>query len=284
MRNVPKGTATLTFGADDGAEGIDDDASNPPSLALSGTLREGRADFSLSRCYCSSPGEQAEGAAVLRWLGVFVFSAGSRVIFFPGFYSAMTATKNYQGALVQREASFLTDHISLEEDFETWHVTSRNSKKNHMRGLRTVPLGEDRVLWCCMSIRDFSVLRIAKKKTIATYALPESDSGRRLTLATDAIENSVVAKVSFHPELKRPLEGGFPHFSFIIGPKGFANYTGDKLALPRAAPALAKPFPRGAVRLATQQCRFSISNTLDMEIIGNWLPGAITIPVVFWGR
>jgi hypothetical protein len=195
----------------------------------------------------------------------------------------MTATLKYQEALAPNNASFLVDHITLEPDFKTWHVTRSTRKKRHMPGLCTVPLGEDRLLWFGMSIKDFSVLRIAKKTTIAAHPSAESDSSRRLNLAMEADKNGACGAVSFHPEVKLSGEDRFPHFAFIIGPKGFPDYTGEMLGLPVGSIGLTTPF-RGTIQFMTHHHRVHIANELDLQITTVWLPGAITVPILFTGR
>ncbi len=176
--------------------------------------------------------------------------------------------------------AFNTDHVSLEKDWTRWHVTSPKSE-DHLRGPRTTPLGEGRYLWFGMSIASFSVLRSVRKATVASYPSPPMDSTRRLETFIETRNDAEFSAVSFHPGLDLSKTEGLPHFSVIVGPKGFPDYQKDRLAFPDGSPFLKRPFTPGNVRLKIRMHRLSLAEQVDIQIVTSWLPGSLRVPVVF---
>ena len=270
----------ITWTMPNGSEGVDDDLGNPFSRAVNRLLEDGQPFSRIAFCFCISPGQMPQEASILRWLGCFVLSAGDRVIFFPGLDNAMTGIQGYQGSSLKWDKAFNTDHVSLEKDWTRWHVTSPKSK-SHLGGPRTTPLGEGRYLWFGMSIANFSVLRRVRKATVATYPSPPTDSVRRLETFIKARNEAEFLAVSFHPELDVSTTEGFPHFSVIVGPKGFPDYQKDRLAFPDGSPFLKTPFTPGTFRLKISTHRLSLAEQVDIQIITSWLPYGLRCPVSF---
>ena len=113
-----------------GAEGIDNDPNTPIARAVERLLWEGKPYKTVQFCYLKV------GKSLLRWIGVFVGSVGNRIIFFPGhdFYPDHIKTSRNESAY--KKQAFSIDHISLEKDFEHWHLTSKASTKQHLGSQR----------------------------------------------------------------------------------------------------------------------------------------------------
>src|SRR5882762_8159912 len=112
---------TVTSTLPEGAEGRDDDPFNPLARAANKLLTVGDPIKKISPCYCDT--QDSPGLFPLRWFGVFVHSFGGRLILFPGFsepYKFLFRSKGSSSPVVK---TFDTDHITLESDMRTWHVT-----------------------------------------------------------------------------------------------------------------------------------------------------------------
>jgi len=79
-------TLKIEYRLDQGVPGRDDDPKNPISRALTSLMKDNSRLPSLAQTFLvdEAPGEP------WRWLGVFVKSAGDRILFFPGFKPTMT--------------------------------------------------------------------------------------------------------------------------------------------------------------------------------------------------
>jgi len=76
----------LIWKMDYGVPGCDADTSTPLSRAISQLFKEGKPFLNLCMCFFK------DTSAALRWLGVFVQSAGNRLIYFPGFINDVSLT------------------------------------------------------------------------------------------------------------------------------------------------------------------------------------------------
>ena len=136
-----------------------------------------------------------DATATLRWLGVFVLSAGNRVIYFPGFNNDLDQIYGLQGRSLKWNQSFDFDHISLERNHSKWHVTSKDST-DHLGSPKTLSLNSNRVLWLGMSMADAPVMRIVKQETKIVVDSPPGDSQRRRGVFCKAIKEAKHSIVS----------------------------------------------------------------------------------------
>ena len=146
----------------EGADGVDDDLSNPIARATSRLLNEGQP-FSCLHASIFNP-RSDHG---LRWLGVFVWSAGQRVIFFPGFVAkqdVLSTASSQRPAPVEKE--FQTDHLTLGSDLRTWHITTAGRARRE-GPFRTRDLGNGHVFWCGMHVASPNCMRVLRKETLA---------------------------------------------------------------------------------------------------------------------
>ena len=166
-----------------GHPGEDSDTQNPIARALSRLFLDGQPFERMCHCYFQpEPGN-------LRWLGVFVHSAGDRVLFFPGFVSSFTKIQAFKATRETWNQEFLFDHASLERDRRTWHVTSPRSRQ-HLGRPSTLDIGEGSVLWFGMSVANSTVLRPAHQQTTVNALVPPSDSKRRADVFKSAREGA----------------------------------------------------------------------------------------------
>ena len=219
----------------------------------------------------------AHAIAPRRWLGAFVLSASKRVIFFPGFDFTPTWAIVSGTQSPDKRYDLQIDHISLEKDLRTWHLTSQQSTGHAGRG-QTIDLGEGRFLWFGMSLADTHVLREVKQGTVVSARVPSSDSQRRAESFMSSRDGAVFNCVWLHPDARKHFTTGFLHFSFIVGPKGFPNYRGPNFGIPIGSPFLRQPLPE-LQQVPVRRHRLSFGKELDIQIVTMWLPGVLTTPV-----
>jgi len=266
----------FTWTMDIGEDGVDDDSINPLSRSLDCLLRTGQPLQKTALCFCSLPGKPPESAR-LRWLGAFVFSAGERVIFFPGYAVMPDTLVGMRGPAKMWDNQVAVDHLSLEKDRESWHATTPRSKK-HFGGPTTLDLGEGKALWFGMSVAEASALRVAKKQTLVQANVPSSDARRRTDVFRSAREATTFPIVTVNPATN--MEGaGFYHFSFIVGPVGFPTYTGCEHGFPRGSPFLATPLPDYMPGVAASMYCCRLEPFCDLQVTVMRLPGTLTVPL-----
>jgi hypothetical protein len=172
-------TIEITGSFDQGSDGIDRDRQNPLSRALDRFLRTGKPPGKLTNCYF------IDEAGTWRWFGVFGFSEGDRVLFFPGLSGSYDGTsscvRDATGLHDLGSRSMEIDHVSLEKDLHSTHFTSAQSKQ-HLGSFSTLSLSEGRYLWFGLSVRCPEVLRPLMKDTRAVATAPATDSKRRVPL------------------------------------------------------------------------------------------------------
>lgn len=267
----------LTWTMPDGTPGSDMSLTNPLARALRQLLRDGKPFDRISSCFFQ------DDQGVARWLGVFVRSAGDRVIFFPGL--AMNAD-GIQGFRSQEERwkaqPFAFDHLSLESDLRSWHVTSLDSKE-HLGSPTTLPLDGGRVLWFGMSISESNALQVVRSETVITAEVPEGDSRRRMDVLFKAREGMAFPMVSLNTDHPGASGTGFLHFSVFVGPTGFEDYLGPEFGFPFGSAFLAAPLPNEIPNLALRSHRLALTDEMDIQITCSRLPGQLNTQVTFTG-
>lgn len=269
-------TLNVTWSLDIGVPGDDSSAANPLARAVRRLLLGDGQPFSrLSLCFFR------DDNALAHWLGVFVHSAGGRVLFFPAMPETIDQLQAFRAETEVAHRHFAFDHASLECDLQRWHVTSTGSA-DHVGNAATLPLGDGRVLWFGMSVASTSALRLLRQTSTVTADVPDSDAKRRWRVLKDARENAAFPMVSMNMEdASAPTEPRFLHFAVIVGPSGFADYRGTELGFPFGNPYVVgglEPLPRG---LPLRSHRFALSATLDVQIVCAWVPGRLSVPITF---
>jgi hypothetical protein len=253
------------FKLDGGEPGEDKDSYNPLARALANLLQTGQPFQRLTQCFVIDDRDQSsKNSSRMRWLGVFVYSAGNRIIFFPGFTDHMTEVHKIHQTEPETRRAFQFDHFTLEPDMQRWHITNLDSTE-HISGARTQNLGEDTYLWFGLSIASLDVLRIAKETTVVTALVPSSDAERRKIVFLDARENIVFQILEFHPDIARS-DIRVAHFGIIVGRGVNKLYEGDQPGLPDGS--------------LLRQHLMGLSNDRDIQIDTAILPSALTYPVV----
>jgi hypothetical protein len=186
MGDNSKDLLTITFTAHTGTPGTDTDPHNPLARALNRLLKSGKPFGRIHACYF----DPLPMGAGLRWLGIFMYSEGDRVIYFPGLPEPQSQTLTSRGTGPIERRQFQVDHLSLEADRRDWHLTGAGVKP-HVGSYRTTDLGNGRVLWFGMSIASPDVLRPVHVKTQVDALVPPTDAIRRSDVIMRARENVV---------------------------------------------------------------------------------------------
>lgn len=178
------------------------------------------------------------------------------------------------GGVAQFDKAFDLDHISLENDRGTWHITSPKSKA-HQGGPNVLDLGQGRVFWFSMAVSDLSILRTAKRRTTAAFRVNEKAIQHKVTQFQGAITGGVSVKV---PLPMRPSIGDwFPLLAVVVGPKGFPLHNGPEWGVSYGSSHITgESVPNQ--RLSVNQ--FPLDDTTDVQLATTWIPGKMAIPLI----
>lgn len=271
----------LTWETELGIEGEDTTAANPLSRSLNRLFEDGQPFKRFTQCFLAqAPASEGLKNYKLWWFGVFVLSQADRVIFFPGLNKTKQHVQAYKGKHLAWDQEFNVDHISLEKDHASWHITSQKSK-DHLGSLRTADLGEGRRLWFGMSISTFSSLWPLSQRTSVVTSSPPSDVDRRVRVFKEAREEAKFHIIEPPPDVSKRFEGGFFHVSVIVGPANFKIYKGENHGFPIASPFLTEPLPERILGQPVRYHKVSLSNDLEMQITTSKLPSSLRVPVTF---
>jgi len=274
MADAGNDTLKIAFHMDQGMPGRDDDPKNPMSRALTSLMKDNSClpTFAQSFLIDETPDEP------WRWLGVFVKSAGDRLLFFPGFKTDIIRVRGSRGEELNFDREFKFDHVSLEKDRGSWHITTARSKK-HQGGPIATDLGAGRVLWFGMSLASTGVLRALTKETVATFEVPERTSDWKANEFIRSRQEKEFPGV-YMPEKPPEAEGPiFPLISVIVGPTDFEWYRGPVWGWPYGSDFVyGKPSENKQIRSSHQ--RFHLDEQTDIQLTAIWAPGTLLIPAV----
>jgi len=154
--------------------------------------------------------------------------------------------------------------------------------------LRTLDLGESKVLWFGLSVTDENALRLLCEETVVTATVPPSDGRRRIDAFMASRDGAQFPLVSLNTEQAKGTDQVFLHFAFVVGPRGFREFSGSEfsgpaLGAPFNSPFLAQPLPEVFYNLPVRSHRIELSPTIDLQITCCQLPGSLTVPITFTG-
>jgi hypothetical protein len=263
----------------EGEEGIDADPSNPLARATHRLLNEGQP---LKRIHVSffNPGS----GLGLRWVGAFVWSAGERLVFFPGFVApidVVSLASSSEPTPVDR--GFNVDHITLEKDLRTWHITTQGMNRKRLGGYMTQNLGAGRAFWCGMHVRSPECLRLLKRDTVVTTQVPPSDKTRRGKILQAAFEEAPHSCATID-EKTRITQPNFIYIGLIVGPADFEHVFEQPkliLGLPRDLPFVQSRKSRPEEQFGLSLGRAKLNAPLEIDIVTALVPGTMTVPMAF---
>lgn len=263
----------LTWEVDFGNPGVDNADDNPLARATDRLFRLGKPFTRLGKCFFREP------AGIVRWLGIFVHSAGDRTLFFPG-----DAAPNAHVRAVEHKADrwnrpFQIDHLSLEPDRQSWHLTSGQSK-DHLGKLATEKLDSERTFWFGMSVAPEN-LRAVKNTTRVIVDTPASDTDRRADVFRQSREGAIFQMMTLNSDHPQIPPDGFLHFSVIVGSPGFPTGSGQVLGLPHGGPFLSAPPSAPNERIPVRLYRLVLSESIELEITVSAHAGKLSTNVAY---
>lgn len=195
--------------------GVDDCKENPLARATKNLLYSSGQPFKrLSKVFFQDP------SGCIRWFGIFIYSAGSRVLFFPGFTKKHDHLIGFRGNSVWKNALMDIDHISLEKDGLSWHITSVDSVE-HVGKIFTQKISGEIRHWFSLSVAGSEYLRVARETTVVSAEVPANDSARRVEVLLQSREDAIYPLLSVDSEHLALSEHTFLHFSVLFGVPDF---------------------------------------------------------------
>jgi hypothetical protein len=253
-----------------GGNGRDESPYNPIARATRRLLQDGQPFERMTFSFFQSNGSP------LTWIGAFVHSAGDRVLFFPGFANTHAGVEKHNGSLLTTSPAFEVDHVSLERDRKSWHLTSKN-RKSYENVPSTTDLGQSRTLWFGLSISSLDVLRVLKQETTVQSGAPSSDASRRASVISESLKLAQHNIVQLDTGYTHTLDQGFLHLWFVVGPPGFPDYNGPHFGFP----FLVRRPEWEREHLPIRSHRIRLSETVDIQVAAMLIPGIFKIPVAF---
>jgi hypothetical protein len=173
--------------------------------------------------------------------------------------------------------AFSLDHVSLEKNRLSWHLTSENSPR-HLGGPKPLAVENNTTLWLGLSISNPIVFRPVFERTTIKALSPASDSRRRLELLRKSREgiNFPIVENNGAPIA---WTDSFLHFSFFISSSDSRDYIGPEIGAPYESPYLNRPLPNPLINVPIRHHRTALSPTVHLQILVATLLGQLTIPV-----
>jgi hypothetical protein len=267
-------TVKIAFRFPAGKSGTDDDPSNPFSRAVAALMRDNARLPSLAQAFLVTQ----EPEETWRWFGVFVKSAGGRVLLFPGIKTELVHVRGSRGRERAFQRPFNFDHASLERDRSSWHITTPGSTE-HQGKIPTVSLGEGRVLWFGLGFASPSILREVMTETVATFEVPAKSDRWKGNEFIKARENREFPGIYMPPSIGPDAGPAFPWISIIVGSMGFPTYTGSDWANPYGSEFVDEATPRDKAMRVSHD-RFALDDETDIQKSALWAPGSLRIPML----
>jgi hypothetical protein len=276
-------TLELTYKWTFGRDGIDNNPSIPLTRALRNLLENGKPQYRPACCFFDPEYSAGNGEGV-RWLGVFVQTAGDRILFFPGFFRT---NKGYHlsGRKILKDNDFIIDHVTLDKGFRDIHATMHTPKQPVSVG-KPKSIGEGRYFWFGVSIQNLAGLRPVAKETIIRAEIPKTDASRRAKLLEELQGKSLSDLCTRLPAGSMEMfSTGFLHVAVYIGPPGFSeeHWRTSPLGIPSGSKSFAiLPSARFDLRqLPLRAHKIKISEQYEVQLATMWLPGSLNVPASF---
>lgn len=269
MSDEPTRAFTLFSAA--GAAGVDDDPENPLTRATRRLLAEGQGMVSaIPAVIAERPSRTAF------WFGFFVLSEGGRILFFPaGAQRYVHAAGGRSDGSSRFDRALDVDHLSLEPDRQTWHLTDSTGRRRRGRqgGGRTRNVGAGRILWFCVTSSGLANFRPLRAATIVRFdPTPNADEARRrVDRFMACVSNGASSTIPLPPT---PAGDVVLHVAVVVARPGAPPYNGEGMPFPFAAPGVRrlKPSPGTTASHGT----LLLSREIEIQILGAWMPGKAT--------
>src|SRR3990172_594917 len=230
-------TIELTLSLSHGASGVDNDPNNPLSRAFGALLADGRSHLAHTLCLYDAAGSGSILKHDLRWLGVFVLSAGDRILLFPGLTVPIDWIDTSRRGAAPVRTDLKLHHLSAEPKTQRWHLTSPGSE-DHLAGGRLRPAAADLFFWTGLSVQGDEPFPSARKRTIISHLSPSSDVARRIGELRRLESTAQYSRVSSHVQSRRLFTSSFLHLCILVGRPSAEQYRRPEWLLPPRSPFL----------------------------------------------
>jgi hypothetical protein len=155
-------------------------------------------------------------------LGSLCYTPGHRLLFYPDVMERQVNWSYSQDKFRNVRSTGYVDHITLEPDFKSLHLTilePDGTKKDHLHSSKAKVVGKNTVFWFGLSMQDTSVLETTPEELTLIFTSAPGDSDRRIKTLLEARENAVFHLTTLDDarELRLSKEE-FLHFDFFVGP------------------------------------------------------------------
>ena len=173
---------------------------------------------------------------------------------------------------------FNLDHVSLERDRGSWHITTAQSR-DHQGGPPATDLGGGRVFWFGLSIASTNVMRELRQEIIATFDVQDHTAEWKTKQFIQSRQGKEFPGLYMPPRPDSEIGPTFPLIAVIVGPTDFEWYCGPLWGWPYGS-EFTKGEPSGNLKISTRHQRFKLDVTTDVQLTSIWAPGALSIPAV----
>lgn len=265
----------LFFTLDGCPAGVDASPENPLARATRQLWQTGQPYKRLTKCFYRDETDS------LRWAGIFVLSQGGRLLFFPGHYEPNHHTTGYIDDALRWDRPFQIDHISLERDRRTWHLTTPQSRA-HLGDMYTTPLGEGRLHWFTMSVASEAFMRKVLRETKAEAIVSPTDTHRSMDVFLQSREDAVFQILQLNPAALRK-DPYYLNFAVVVGPPGFKSVdTGHVGPMPPGAyGSESSSHVEIGLSIPLRSHRVTISRDTELEIATSIGYGSLTTKFMF---
>lgn len=228
----------------------------PMRRALRGILEEGKPQGAARWLFFQPNLTRPE----VFWLGSLLLTRANRVVFFPP--SQIPAFRMFHHGSVRPGRGFDVDHVTLEPDWQSWHVTGTN-RRHRSAGPRTIPLRSGGVIWFGMNSAGPEILERVRQSNVIEFEVPDSDLVRRKRLLEEVRAEAVDQIVSLNPLAFTMQPPWSVQFNFLIGPPGF-SVTDEEVARFYVGP---EDLKKGEIRFQTFSRHHRVRLTDELEVL-----------------
>ena len=276
MNGVSEDVLVLTWSMTDVSKGDDVCQTNPLARVTKNLFSgSGRPFKRLNKCFFR------DQLGCVRWFGIFVHSAGDRVLFFPGYSKQHDHLIGFRDQSPWKNVKIDIDHITLEKNLLSWHFTNSGSTE-HVGKIFTKDLSNGARHWFSLSVSSQNDLREVKENTIVNAPVPTNDIDRRIAVFKASREEAAFNILSVHNENFLHSATHFFHFTVLVGTPGFKAPDDLVLGLPFQDPVFG-----GAQSVAKQIpiriFRIELSEKIELLVVTSVHEGKLLKEFVFSG-
>lgn len=150
-------------------------------------------------------------------LGSLCYAPGRRLLYFPGLIARTALSHTRDRIREPLQQPFLIDHLTLEPDFRSFHVTTlRHSVKRHpLQKYSTRKVQEGVIQWFGLSLHSENALEECPEEVRFQFSSPPQDSDRRLKIVMESREDARFRIIEQNPGTTQPSIC-FLHFDFYL--------------------------------------------------------------------